>query len=597
MTALRQADFFPDAGLLRASVATLAQSYVWFYPRLIPLAGGHKGALMLANMLHWTRHLQQQAPEREGWLWKTHEQWGVETGLSRHEIDAAKVELVRKALLQQVKRGMPARTYSRLNLNVLAEALSGLLQLPAHRRITWNWENSAAMLQLLGRPTAFYVHLARMLDSATDALHLSFLIQSQRTHMTAAITPEWISPRAQQINERLGLTYKQQLASRKRLAKAGLIDYRMSGSMTPRPEVRVCFGRVAEGLQCEAKNRPSSDSPRVKAEHAGRGPQLGFARVGSSNTPAPAQASVSEVTSDGSSITPRPWPNRQTGAASQPSEQQFTFSANRDLPFRQTGNAQTGKQEFPFSEDMVAEKGSLYIYKIHTQQQPQESSLFGKQADGANSSGGCGAIDFTGVDQQWHVLARDALQASGLNAEICQSVADEWIGRFTDKRQQALGYPLRYLQRLIDSAQGGQFVPELGIAVAAARQSRQRAQRMLAKASPVSAAIPKAANSEALPASATQSEAIARERARLQMLAQEFRIRRHRDGGSSTTPPQVHAAVTGDGSSITSPQVHAAVTGDGSSITSPQVHAAVTGDGSSITSPRSIFTKLKSRVS
>ena len=112
-------------------------------------------------------------------------------------------------------------------------------------------------------------------------------------------------------------------------------------------------------------------------------------------------------------------------------------------------------------------------------------------------------------------------------------------------------YPLRYLQRLIDSALGGQFVPELGIAIAAARHSRQRAQRMFAKVSPVSAAIPKPANSEALPEMPAQSETIVRERARLQTLAQEFRIRRHQGVGTTNTPAQVHAAVTGVGTTNT----------------------------------------------
>jgi hypothetical protein len=568
VTALKQADFFPDAAQLRASVTTLAQSYVWFYPRLIPLAGGHKGALVLANMLHWTRYLQQHAPERDGWLWKTHEQWSDETGLSRHEFDAAKGELIRKALLQQVKRGMPARTYSRLNLDVLAESLSALLQLPGNRRIAWNWENSASMLQLLGRPTAFYLHLARLLDSATDALHLSFLIQNQRTQISSALTPEWISPRAQQITERLGLTYKQQLASRKRLAEAGLIDHRMSGSMTPKPEVRVRFGRLAEGLLCKAKSKPACASPNLMNRQASKMPQLTGVGDGSSITLTQAHTELQIV---GTSNTPDRFQNRQTdahtGSDSQPSEQEFTFSADSNLPFQQTAISQTGKQKFPFSADMTAEKGSLYIYKKHTQQQPQEPSIFGKQGNGASTSGGGGEIDFTGLDQQWNSLAKDMLQASGLSTEVCQSVADEWIGRFTDKRQQALGYPLRYLQRLIDSALGGQFVPELGIAIAAARHSRQRAQRMFAKVSPVSAAIPKPANSEALPEMPTQSETIVRERARLQTLAQEFRIRRHRGVGSSNTPAQVHAAVTGDGSSITLAQVHAVVTGVGTTNT------------------------------
>jgi hypothetical protein len=640
------------------SVVTLfSQSYVWFYPRLVPLAGGHKGALLLASLMHWTKRIQQSDPDRGGWIWKTTDEWRAETGLSRHELDAAKAELSTRGILLVLKRGMPARTFFRIDVEVLASALSDLLHLPDGRRIVWTWEHSASMLQLLGRPTAFYTRLACLLDSATDALHMSHLIQSQRSAFTSAITADWISPRTSLIQERTGLSYKQQLASRKRLKHLGVIDQRMSHSMTPKPELRIRFSKVMELLQNtdnKAKNIPDSanqlsthggGSSTTSTQVCGAGQGGGTTTtqnqgrafgqgVVPDNTPAQVCAAGQGV---GSSNTPV---NRSVGPVFQPSEQLFPFSANRDLPNRQTGISLFGRQEFPFSAVMLAEKGSLYIREKHTEQLPQDISLFGKQ-DALGSSGGCGGdLDFTGLEVQWHLPGQQLLASSGLAPEVQQAIADEWIGRSSDKRQTALGYPLRYLQRLIDQALLGAFVPELGIAVSAARSSRRRAQQMLDRSiSSAAVEMPKPANrsgaSEEVTSAANTGVALT-ERAKLKALTQEFRAKAHglhqgvgssntpaqvraagqgvgssntpaqvraagQGVGSSNTPAQVHAAGQGDGPSITPAQVRAAGQGDGSSITSAQVHAAGQGDGPSITpaqvraagSARSLISSLK----
>ena len=269
-----QADFFPDRGAIRSAVATvsaLSQQYLYFYPRLVPLTGGHKGALVLSNMLHWTRHLAVKDPEREGWVWKTQAEWARDTGLSRHELDSAIAQLKAKRILQVIKRGMPATTFYQLQLQALGEALGDHLQIDPGT-FTWTWDNSAAMAQLLGRPTAFYSRLAQVLGSATDALHLSHLIQSQKTHLTSALTSDWITPRTALITERLGLSYKQQLARKKRLADSGLIDSRISGSMTPRPEVRIHFQRISQMLELnQAKTAPASGAFGSLTQHKSGG--------------------------------------------------------------------------------------------------------------------------------------------------------------------------------------------------------------------------------------------------------------------------------------------------------------------------------------
>ena len=252
-----QPDMFPDQGELNRAVGFLTQKFIWYYPNLAQLAGGHKAALMLGGLVNWTRYLSIEQPERHGWIWKTQQEWLEETGLSRHEQDSARKELAKLGLIQQQKRGMPARMYYRINLQALGLRLSAMLKCHFER---WDWSNSALVLRLLGRPISFYLQLAKITESATCSLLLSYYISAQRGAVNAALTTDWISPRSITIEQRLGLSYKTQLLARKKLANLGVLDQRLSSSMAPKPEVRLRYSRMVDLL---AQDSPKTD---VKVE-------------------------------------------------------------------------------------------------------------------------------------------------------------------------------------------------------------------------------------------------------------------------------------------------------------------------------------------
>jgi hypothetical protein len=52
-----------------------------FYRSLVPIAGGAKAAILLGQMLYWTRH-GRGLQSNGGWFYKTAPQWRRETGLS-----------------------------------------------------------------------------------------------------------------------------------------------------------------------------------------------------------------------------------------------------------------------------------------------------------------------------------------------------------------------------------------------------------------------------------------------------------------------------------------------------------------------------------
>jgi hypothetical protein len=80
---------------------------------------------MLSVALAWTRNWLHRHPEREGWFWKTRDEWLRETGLSRREQESARKALVMRGLLREARRGMPARMHYRLDLDCLGARSRG----------------------------------------------------------------------------------------------------------------------------------------------------------------------------------------------------------------------------------------------------------------------------------------------------------------------------------------------------------------------------------------------------------------------------------------------------------------------------------------
>lgn len=87
-----------------------------FHRPFVALAGSITAALMLSQALYWQRR-------SEGWWWKTGADWMDETGMTRHELDAARKRLVDLGLLKTELRGMPAKTHYQLDLDRLSSSL------------------------------------------------------------------------------------------------------------------------------------------------------------------------------------------------------------------------------------------------------------------------------------------------------------------------------------------------------------------------------------------------------------------------------------------------------------------------------------------
>ncbi|WP_051940244.1 hypothetical protein [Stenoxybacter acetivorans] len=98
-------------------------SKIAVYECLIHITGSLKTAVYLSQLLYWTR-VGTRVLENDGWVFKSISATTEETGLSKREQGAAKKKLQELNLISCKRVGMGAKLALRVNLDVLAEAIT-----------------------------------------------------------------------------------------------------------------------------------------------------------------------------------------------------------------------------------------------------------------------------------------------------------------------------------------------------------------------------------------------------------------------------------------------------------------------------------------
>lgn len=91
---------------------------------LAEIAGSVGGGVFLSQALYWSKRTTLP----DGWFYKTSEEWFEETYLSRREQETVRKRLVAINIIDEVKRGVPAKLHFRLNVNVLEEQIRNVLK-------------------------------------------------------------------------------------------------------------------------------------------------------------------------------------------------------------------------------------------------------------------------------------------------------------------------------------------------------------------------------------------------------------------------------------------------------------------------------------
>lgn len=100
---------------------------ITFHRVFVDITGSINAALMLSNAIYWTNRLP---PERDGWFYKTKEEWEQETGLTREQQDKARKQLLECGLIETRRAKIPdgdctTALWFRIDLGRLDQCLNG----------------------------------------------------------------------------------------------------------------------------------------------------------------------------------------------------------------------------------------------------------------------------------------------------------------------------------------------------------------------------------------------------------------------------------------------------------------------------------------
>lgn len=103
-----------------AQLRRLLQRPIAFHRIFADIAGNATGGLFLSQLFYW----HDKGSDPDGWIYKTQAEWEAETALSRYEQERARAIMREKGLLEEERRGLPAKMYYRLNVARLTELLN-----------------------------------------------------------------------------------------------------------------------------------------------------------------------------------------------------------------------------------------------------------------------------------------------------------------------------------------------------------------------------------------------------------------------------------------------------------------------------------------
>ena len=422
-------DRYEQCVQLREVFDLLGRGCVAFYPRLADLTGSVTAALLLGQCLYWTRTVMRQQPQRDGWFWKTAADWRRETGLSRREQDSARLRLRELGLLEEQRRGMPARRWFRLDLAALRQQLD---RAPGGLG-SGRTDDDADLARRLGQPVLYWRRLHDVTGSVTAALYLSRALFWQRQ---ALQQPQphgaWFHRPIFHNQQLLRLGRRQQEHARANLRALGLMEERVIAGLPPRLLTRLELRLLARRLATAG------------AEHAAAaGPTQG-GRPAACRNPVVASAALRQAL--------------------------MHESANQGCTDAPTRYEQ-------MRQPCLAQSCISHIQGITTEKHPPQTLRSDVAAEVATvgtagrAEAGVGVLEFPKfiLPDEQPVLA----QIVGQCPPHAQTILDELAGQAANPaRRHSIGNPLAYARTLTQRALAGAFIPEAAMQIAAARERR-----------------------------------------------------------------------------------------------------------------------------
>lgn len=176
--------------LTRLAGALASQRPIAYNINLARVAEDVKAGLFLSQLLYWTK-VGVDVDQQQGWVFKTREQWQLETALSRCEQESARKRLLKLGLIEETRWGVPPRMAFRVRPSELGTRVSSMLRCqPVQLTLLDIRASENKVRALLGRSLAFYRIYVDILGSVPSAIFLSKAVQVQRNVIEAQIVRE-----------------------------------------------------------------------------------------------------------------------------------------------------------------------------------------------------------------------------------------------------------------------------------------------------------------------------------------------------------------------------------------------------------------------
>ncbi len=102
-----------------ALIDAMKDKPIAFNRHYVALGCGINGALMLSQMVYWSKRTK----DRNGFFYKTQDEWEEETGLGRREQETARKKLRELGFVSEHKRGVPCKVHFKVEHDALYTAL------------------------------------------------------------------------------------------------------------------------------------------------------------------------------------------------------------------------------------------------------------------------------------------------------------------------------------------------------------------------------------------------------------------------------------------------------------------------------------------
>jgi hypothetical protein len=397
-----------------ATLWPLLGRHIAFHRRLVDLTANVKAALLLSQSIYWTRHGRDIA-QTGGWFLKTTEQWQMETGLSAREQSAAREVLRELAILNEQRVGIPARLHS--GCASISSAPCSAIGI-GRASGSLDWADGAAVAELLGPSLAYHRRLAGIGGGVHAGLLLSRALHLTRLRVRRQLR-EWIGSSADVWTEQIGLTRYEQEIARRNLADAGVWEETLDRNSAPaRARIRL------DCLLARLAGDESGDANRIVLPYS---PECGVATINI----------------------------RQKGETSM-RDSHIHVSTKMPIQFRQYR---------PYSFDKTANLHIQGSTRGLVQQPPTRETI----ADEGRSQRRGGDLILP------ESLLPEERAAALLLLKPCAQQAQALLDELSARMQANAVHtsPLAYLRGLVRRALAGEFVPELGQRVAAARRKHE----------------------------------------------------------------------------------------------------------------------------